>query len=43
MSGAAPLTLLGADAPACEGDACLVPDPARKQDSGSSPTLSTGR
>jgi hypothetical protein len=46
MSGAAPLTpltLLGADAPACEGDACLVPDAARKRDTGSSPTVPTGR
>jgi len=46
MSGSTPLTpltLLGADAPACEGDACLVPDAAPKQDAGSSPTLATDR
>jgi hypothetical protein len=46
MSGSTPLmplTLLGADAAACEGDACLVPDAAPKQDAGSSPTLPTDR
>ena len=46
MSGPAPLrplTLLGADAPACEGDACLVPDAASDQALGSSPAAPTDR
>jgi len=39
----APLTLLGADAPACEGDACLVPDAASVEVVGSSPAPPTDR
>jgi hypothetical protein len=46
MSGSAPLTpltLLGTDAPACEGDACLVPDAASVEVVGSSPAPPTDR
>jgi len=38
-----PLTLLGADAPACEGDACLVPSTGSGQVTGSSPAPATDR
>jgi hypothetical protein len=46
MSGSAPLTpltLLGADGPLCEGDACLVPGAAGEQGPGSSPAAPTDR
>jgi hypothetical protein len=38
-----PLTLLGADAPACEGDLCLLPDAAPERVAGSSPAPPTDR
>ncbi len=46
MSGSAPLTpltLLGAAAPACEGDACLVPGAGSEQAADSSPAPPTDR
>jgi hypothetical protein len=46
MTGSAPLTpltLLGASAPLCEGDACLVPAPATASAAESSPAAPTGR
>jgi hypothetical protein len=46
MSGSAPLrplTLLGVDAPACEGEECLVPDVASDRAADSSPAPPTDR
>lgn len=38
-----PLTLLGANAPACEGDACLVPGAVSEQVADSSPASAADR
>ncbi|MCU1474331.1 MAG: hypothetical protein JWQ92_2399 [Amnibacterium sp.] len=43
MSASAPLTLLGAGAPGCDGDACIVPDAASEPAVGSSPARPTER